>query len=138
MITVFSTDKPIDHIELYRAFIDRETDGSGTVVLHHGRVKRPGKKLPDFSFVELRSLVADADADLARIASQAVELFALNQALIVHRLGVLAAGDTVLLAVVSAATRNLGFAACSWIVDEVKKEDFIELVERPKGEAPLR
>lgn len=129
MITAFSTDLPIDHIELYRAFLERETDASGTVVLHHGRVKRPGKKVANFSKVALKALVPDVDARLERLAREATEKFGLNQALLVHRLGTIEAGDTVLLAIVSAPTRARAFEACAWIVDEVKKGDFIELVE---------
>lgn len=52
--------------------------------------------------------------------------FKLNQTLIVHRLGTIGACDSVLLAIVSGKTRDRCFAACSWIVDEVKKEEFIE------------
>jgi len=131
MITAFSTELPIDHIELYRAFLGHETDSSGTVVLHHGRVKRPGKKIANFSKVELKPLVPDIDSRLERLAREATEKFGLNQALLVHRLGTIDGGDSVLLAIVSAKSRREAFEACSWLVDEVKKEEFIELVELP-------
>lgn len=131
MITAFASERSFDHLELYRAFLERETDSSGTVLLHHGRVKRPGKQIADFSEVELKALVDDVDEHLAAIARQAEERFALNQVLVVHRLGVIGAGDSVLLAIVSGSTRDRCFAACSWIVDEIKKEEFIALIERP-------
>ncbi|NVN91403.1 MAG: molybdenum cofactor biosynthesis protein MoaE [Desulfuromonadales bacterium] len=129
MITAFSTVQDFDHLELYRAFLERETDATGTVVLHHGRVKRPGKQVPDFSSVELKPLVKDVDLRLAGIAGQAEEKFKLNQVLVVHRLGMIGACDSVLLAIVSGKTRDRCFEACSWIVDEVKREEFIELIE---------
>jgi len=47
------------------------------------------------------------------------------------RLGTVAARDTVLLAIVSSATRDRCFAACRHLVDEVKREEFISLVELP-------
>jgi len=131
MITAYATEQPFDHLELYRSFLERETDATGTVVLHHGRVKRPGKQVADFTTVELKALTPDVDERLAAIARQAMEKFALNQTLIVHRLGAIGACDSVLLAVVSGKTRDRCFAACSWIVDEVKKEEFIELIEKP-------
>jgi molybdopterin synthase catalytic subunit len=131
MITAFSTPETFDHLGLYKAFLERETDASGTVVLHHGRVKRPGKKVPDFSKVELKALAPDVDEKLGELARRAAEKFGLNQVLLVHRLGTIEAGDSVLLAIVSAATRVKAFAACAWLVDEVKKEDFIELIELP-------
>ncbi len=130
MIIAFATDADFDHVELYRAFIERETDASGTVVLHHGRVKRPGKQVPGFAFVELRALVPDPGERLTALARRAQAEFGLNQVLVAHRLGTITVGDSVLLAIVSAATRDACFRACSWIVDEIKKEDVIELVER--------
>jgi molybdopterin synthase catalytic subunit len=129
MITAYTTASAFDHLELYRAFLERETDSSGTVVLHHGRVKRPGKVLPDFSAVELRATAPDADRRLAALAGEAQGRFGLNQALLVHRLGRVGAGDSVLLAIVSAKSRREAFEACAWLVDEVKKAEFIELVE---------
>ena len=131
MITAYVTEQPFDHLELYRAFLERETDSTGTVVLHHGRVKRPGKKVPEFSTVELKPLVSDVDYRLAAIARSAEEQFELNQVLIVHRLGTIGACDSVLLAIVSGKTRDRCFAACSRIVDEIKREEFIELIEHP-------
>lgn len=131
MITAYATDKPYDHLALYQAFLDAETDASGTVVIHHGRVKRPGKQVPDFSAVELRPLSGQVDAQLAALARRAAERFGLNQVLVVHRLGRIGAGDPVLLAIVSSVTRDKSFEACRYIVDEIKKEEFIELVELP-------
>jgi molybdopterin synthase catalytic subunit len=131
MITAYAAEQAFDHLKLYSAFLERETDATGTVVLHHGRVKRPGKQVPDFSTVELKPLTADVDERLAAIARQAEEKFTLNQALIVHRLGIIGACDSVLLAIVSGKTRDRCFEACSWIVDEVKKEEFIQLIEHP-------
>jgi molybdopterin synthase catalytic subunit len=127
--TAFSTEQEFDHLELYRAFLEREIDCTGTVVMHHGRVKRPGKQVPDFSSVELKPLCGDVDARLAEIARQAEEKFELNQVLVVHRLGMIGACDSVLLAIVSGKTRDRCFAACSWIVDEIKREEFIALIE---------
>jgi molybdopterin synthase catalytic subunit len=130
-VTAFATEQAIDYAGLYQSFMARESDASGTVVLHHGRVKRPGKQVPFFSSVELKAVCPDVDGWLAQLASRAKELFALNRALVVHRLGSLAAGETVLLVIVSSVSRGPAFEACSWIVDEIKKEEIIELVELP-------
>ena len=59
MVTTWTTKQPFDHLKLYREFLKRETDATGTVVLHHGRIKRPGKHVPEFSTVELKPLVGD-------------------------------------------------------------------------------
>lgn len=129
MITAYSSSEEFDHFELYRSFLERETESTGTVVLHHGLVKRPGKQVPDFSGVELKPLCSDVDDRLTGIARQAGENYQLNQVPIVHRLGMIGSGDSVLLAIVSGKTRERSFAACSWIVDEIKREEFIALRE---------
>lgn len=131
MINAYSTTAAFDHLELYRSFLERETDSTGTVVLHHGLVKRPGKQVPNFSGVELKPLCIDVDDLLADIARRAGERYELNQVLVVHRLGMIGSCDSVLLAIVSGKTRDRCFAACSWIVDEIKQEEFIALLEHP-------
>lgn len=131
MTNAYASATEFDCLELYRSFLEQETDLTGTVVMHHGRVKRPGKQVPDFSSVELKPLIADVDSKMRAIAEQAKTQFQLNQVLVVHRLGIINACDTVLLAVVSGATRDRCFAACSWIVDEIKREEFIQLIEHP-------
>lgn len=131
MVTAFATEQPFDHLELYREFLERENDCSGTVVLHHGRVKRPGKQVPDFSSVELKALAADLDTKLFNLAEETKRRYDLNQVLLVHRLGRIGSCDSVLLAIVSGKTRDRCFAACSFLVDEVKKEELIQLTEHP-------
>lgn len=131
MTHAYASAEEFDCLELYRSFLEQETDLTGTVVMHHGRVKRPGKQVPDFSSVELKPLVTDVDSRMRAIAEQAKTQFKLNQVLVVHRLGTINACDTVLLAVVSGTTRDRCFAACSWIVDEIKREEFIQLIEQP-------
>lgn len=129
MITAYTVSTAIDYTALYGEFIDREEDRDGTVVLHHGRVKRPGKQVASFSAVELVALVPAVDERLADIARKAERTFCLGQVLIVHRLGRLGARESILLVVVSAPTRKPCFEACAWIVDEIKKESLIRLVE---------
>lgn len=128
-VTAYSSLEDFNHLELYQAFLERETDSTGTVVLHHGRVKRPGKQVSDFTGVMLKPLVPDVDDRLTALAIRAKEQFQLNQVLVVHRLGSIDACDSVLLAIVSGKSRDRCFSACSWIVDEIKREEFIELVE---------
>lgn len=131
MTNAYVSANAFDCLELYRSFLEQETDLTGTVVMHHGRVKRPGKQVPDFSSVELKPLVTDVNSRMQAIAEQARTQFQLNQVLIVHRLGIINACDTVLFAVVSGTTRDRCFNACSWIVDEIKREEFIQLIEHP-------
>ena len=115
--------------DIYSQFIAGESDATGTVVMHHGRVKSPGKVIPDFRVVTLDALVDDVCEGLRTIAIDASWKFLLHRIYILHRLGEVNRGDDVLLAICSAATRGDAFKACTWIVDEVKKEQLIALRE---------
>ena len=116
---------------LYTRFLGAETVRSGTVVLHHGRVKRPGKRIPDFSAVLLEPVARDPRGALEALCSEAEARFGLHQVLLAHRVGRLRAGETVFVAVVSAATRGRAFDGCRFLVERVKKEQVIRLVEVP-------
>ncbi|MBI5017907.1 MAG: molybdenum cofactor biosynthesis protein MoaE [Deltaproteobacteria bacterium] len=131
MITAYATREPFDPPQLYGDFLLREDDRSGTVVLHHGRVKRPGEQVPAFRWVELEPRVADVDTRLTDLAQAAQERYRLQSVLLIHRLGRVEAGGTVLLAIVSGSTRDRCFDACRFLVDEVKKEEVVGLTERP-------
>jgi len=101
------------------------------VVIHHGRVKSPGKVLPDFRVVSLNALVDDVCEGLRTIAIDASWKFLLQRIYILHRLGEVCRGGDVLLVICSASTRTAAFEACAWIVDEIKKERLIALRELP-------
>lgn len=67
----------------------------------------------------------EAYAELAEREGQAVldealQRFAITDAACVHRIGDLAIGELAVWVGVSAAHRDAAFAACRWIIDEVK------------------
>jgi molybdopterin synthase catalytic subunit len=61
-----------------------------------------------------------AEAEGERILTEACERFAIVDAACVHRVGRLALGDLAVWVGVSAGHRDAAFAACRWIIDEVK------------------
>lgn len=61
-----------------------------------------------------------ADVLLA-VASEAAALPGVQSLAVAHRLGPLAVGDDALVCAVAAAHRGEAFAACAWLVDEVKR-----------------
>ncbi|RLB68724.1 MAG: molybdenum cofactor biosynthesis protein MoaE [Deltaproteobacteria bacterium] len=130
IINAATTGQPIDAAGRYHEFLQRETESTGTIVMHHGRVKYPGKRVKAFHRVVLSPLVDDPDAALADIGRQAALSHHLHQVSIIHRLGVVGRGDDILLVVVSAATRKQAFAGCAFIVDEIKEEKIISLLEQ--------
>ena len=67
----------------------------------------------------------EAYAELAQgegeaVIAEALQRFAITEAACVHRIGELAIGDLAVWVGVSAAHRDAAFAACRWIIDEVK------------------
>jgi molybdopterin synthase catalytic subunit len=61
-----------------------------------------------------------AEAEGERILAEALDRFAIVDAACVHRVGRLALGDLAVWVGVSAGHRDAAFAACRWIIDEVK------------------
>ncbi|WP_240099771.1 molybdenum cofactor biosynthesis protein MoaE [Thermomonas flagellata] len=73
----------------------------------------------------VRGLRYEAYAELAAhegeaILAEALARFDVIEAACVHRIGELAIGDLAVWVGVSAAHRDAAFAACRWIIDEVK------------------
>ena len=130
-IEVVVATEPFSVGEIYFRFIEKESEATGTVIMHHGRVKYPGKVLPDFRVVSLDALVGDVCEGLRTIGVDAAWNFTLHRIFILHRLGIVERGGDVLLVICSAASRRDAFDACSWIVDEIKKEQLIALRELP-------
>jgi len=126
-----TTEEPFDVAALLAQFQENESTKTGTVVIHHGKVKQPWVALLDFSHVLLTPVAEDPRAALAELARQALARFDLNQVLVVHRLGRVEPGGDVLFVAVSAATRKPAFEACAWLVDAVKEEGAVRLTEQP-------
>lgn len=56
-----------------------------------------------------------------KVVDEAVARFAIREARCIHRVGRLAIGDMAVWVGVSADHREAAFAACRWIIDEVKR-----------------
>ena len=88
---------------------------------------RPVEGLHYEAYVEL------AQAEGATILDEALRRFDLVDAACVHRVGDLAIGEMAVWVGVSAAHRDAAFAACRWIIDEVKARVPIWKRERYAG-----
>lgn len=110
------TDRPLPTGELVTAVTGHD---SGAVVTFLGVVRDHdhGRSVTSLAY----SGHPSAGQVLADVAAAAAGLAGVRAVAVAHRLGDLAVGDVALAAAVSGAHRQPAFAACSWLVDEVKR-----------------
>ena len=131
IIQTETSQQNFDFPSILQNFEQNETHLTGSIVIHRGKVKSPGKKVVNLSSVLLEERVeGETQKELYAVGERASEKFHLQQIYINHRLGEAGPGDDILLVIVSAADRVSAFSAAQWIVDEVKKEKIIVLRER--------
>jgi molybdopterin synthase catalytic subunit len=75
-------------------------------------------------------------AELKKLRAEAIERFGLIDARLVHRLGAVHAGDTIVLIAAGAEHRAPALDACRWLIDELKARAPIWKKEiTPEGDA---
>jgi len=96
-----------------------DDESCGALVMFEGRVRdhHDGRQVQRLEYEAYEALGV---AEGARILSEAVRRFGVTHARCVHRLGVLALGEVAVWVGVSAPHRAEAFAACRYIIDEVK------------------
>jgi molybdopterin synthase catalytic subunit len=94
--------------------------GAGGTVLFIGTVrdKSKGMRVTGMKLESARDL---AKADLERITNLTLRKFDVLKVTVSHRIGELKVGDIIVAIAVSAAHRQDAFAACKYIIDEMKK-----------------
>lgn len=95
-------------------------DSCGALVTFEGRVRNhnEGRRVERLEYEGYEALGL---AEGERIVAEAMEQFGLLHARCVHRLGVLGLGEVAVWVGASAAHRDKAFAACRYIIDEVKR-----------------
>jgi molybdopterin synthase catalytic subunit len=94
--------------------------GAGGFVSFEGRVRGEsgGRAVVRLEYEAYAPL---AEAEGERILAEARERFQVLDARVAHRVGVLEVGDAAVRVEVAAAHRAAAFAACSWIMDQIKE-----------------
>jgi molybdopterin synthase catalytic subunit len=110
------SDSPLDITALARGLASAS---AGACVTFEGWVRNHNEGKP------VQRLAYQAYAPLAlaegeRILAEAAARFAIERAICVHRTGDLAIGDLAVWVGVSAAHRDAAFAACRFVIDEIK------------------
>ncbi|HEX7130458.1 MAG TPA: molybdenum cofactor biosynthesis protein MoaE [Rhodanobacteraceae bacterium] len=129
MKTFSLSESAIDAASLGR---ELEREHVGAVVTFEGRVRdhNEGRAVRGLAYEAYAEL---AEAEGARILGEARTRFEIARALCVHRVGELALGELAVWVGVSAAHRDAAFAACRYIIDEVKSRVPIWKHERYVG-----
>lgn len=108
--------EPFDIAPLREALCDAR---AGAFASFEGWVRNRNEGRP-VDGLRYEAYVALAEAEGERIVAEARERFAILDARCVHRIGDLGLGELAVWVGVSAGHRDAAFAACRWIIDEVK------------------
>lgn len=111
------TDQTIDGAALSKRLQD---DGVGAVVTFEGRVRQANQGRP-VKALEYESYDALVEKEGEKILAEAGAKFAIQRAVCVHRTGKLSVGDVAVWIGVAAGHRDAAFAACRFVIDEIKK-----------------
>ena len=110
-------DAPIDALALAR---ELASSGAGACVTFEGwvRDRNAGRAVRALDYQAFAPL---AEAEGARILAEAMRQFPIVEIRCAHRVGALSVGELAVWVGVSAAHRDAAFAACRYVIDEVKK-----------------
>ena len=111
------SETPIDAAALR---ITLEDPAAGGCVTFEGWVRNHNEARA-VTRLDYQAFAPLAEGEGEAILAEATARFALRAARCVHRVGALAIGDMAVWVGVSADHRDAAFAACRWIVDEVKR-----------------
>lgn len=116
-IDIILSETPLD-IRACERFV--ETPASGGLVTFTGTVRdqTKGKRVVRLEFEAYGPM---AQAEMTKIAQQALQQFPVQKVAIHHRTGVLHVGEIPVIIAVSAAHRAAAFAACAFCIDTLKQ-----------------
>lgn len=108
-------EAPFDPAEAFKTF-DLASGASGALVHFFGIVRKDD----DLSALELEHYPAMAKTALDAIEAEARARWALDDVLIIHRVGRLEIGEMIMMVAVSAPHRAEAFAAADFLMDHLK------------------
>jgi molybdopterin synthase catalytic subunit len=116
MSMTFLQDAPIDS---ERLIAQVAASDHGAVVTFAGNVRNihAGRGVVSLAYSAYRPM---AEAVCTAIVAEAGERWPVTIAL-VHRLGEIAVGETAVVVAAASAHRDAAFAACRWVIDQVKE-----------------
>ena len=126
----FTLSEGLDHLSLYREFHDSPADSTGTILVHHGKAKYPGKQVADYSTIELYTENPEAEKILFHKALEIAEKYNLNRLLGVHNMGMIQKNDSILFLAVEGKDRETAFKGMREFLEIIKDETLLGLTEK--------
>jgi len=128
-LKVYLTDKDIDFVKEYDNFYESLDDSTGTILIHHGKAKYPGKYVKDYT--EIRLFLKDEKAlEILKAESEKIYIhYNLNKLYVIHRVGKIKKNDSILFLACEAKDRNSAFDGVRNLLEFIKAENLIGLEE---------
>ena len=125
----FILSEGLDHISLYTAFHESPADSTGTILIHHGKAKYPGKLIADYSKIDLFLVNPEAEKNLQAKAHEIADKYNLNRILGVHNMGIIQKNDSILFLAVEGKDRDTAFKGMREFLEVIKDEQLLGLTE---------
>jgi molybdopterin synthase catalytic subunit len=136
-MTVRVTDQPFDPWREVEAFQDAHPElagryGATAVFVGTMRNLNEGTTVEAMTLEHYPAMTA---RELGRIRAEALRRWPVQEALVIHRVGELRPDDPIVLVAVWSAHRDAAFAACRYLIDELKtRAPFWKKERTPGGE----
>ena len=98
-----------------------DTEGCGSIVSFLG-ITRGTDAGVDVQHLEFDAWAEKLPIVLHDLASQAIEKFGVYNVAMSHRTGIVLPGENIVCIHVASPHRKEGFAACAWLIDELKSQ----------------
>ncbi len=117
------TSEPLDVGEIARWCVPPECGATVTLDGYARRFTRDKKtgEVRETEYLVYEAYEAMALKEMAKLIEQAKTEFEISAAAIVHRIGRLEIGETSVVISVAAPHRRAAFAACEWLIKELKR-----------------
>lgn len=116
------TTEPIDIAAVARRVVPQECGATVTLDGYARRFTRQKDgTLRETLYLVYEAYESMALKEMAKLIERAKAEFEISEAVIVHRVGRLEIGETSVVISVAAPHRNAAFAACEWIIKELKR-----------------
>ncbi len=111
----------LDPAAEYQRFVDALSGGEGAVVMFTGHVRAIADQ-EKIHALTLEHYPAMTEKILARLAEDSAEKFSLNRLTVLHRVGRMVPGETIVITIAAASHRRDAFAAAELLVDRLKTQ----------------